>query len=89
LVRSGSTAESLRYSDFLARVALVVLGDRVDERQRRARAVALGDVAHALVDGGLQRVQAFLRAELVVDADDLELHAGRVPAPLNFSARNW
>jgi hypothetical protein len=63
---------------FLARVALVVLVDRIDQRERDRRAVALDDVAHALVGRRLQRVQALGRAELVVHPDHFELHAGRV-----------
>jgi hypothetical protein len=41
-------------------------------------AVALHHVAGALVHGRAQRAGGFLRAQLVVDADDLELHAGGV-----------
>jgi hypothetical protein len=64
--------------DFLARVALVVLVDGVDQRAGHRRAIALGDVAHALVQRRLEGVQALGRAELVVDADHLELHPRRV-----------
>jgi hypothetical protein len=52
-----------------------VLGNRFQDGGGGARAVALGDVAEALVNGGLEGVQAFLRRSLVVEADDLELHA--------------
>jgi hypothetical protein len=62
----------------LAGVALVVLVQEVDDGRGRAGARALRHVADALVDGGLQRIDGFLRAELVVEADDLELHAGGV-----------
>jgi hypothetical protein len=61
--------------ELLARVALVVLLHRIEDGRRRARAVALRDVADALVDGDLQRVQALLGQNLVVEGDDLELHA--------------
>ena len=64
--------------DLLAGVALVVLVDGVDDGRRHRRAVALDDVAHALVDGRLQCVQRLGGAQLVVDAGDLELHARRV-----------
>ncbi len=63
---------------FLAGVALVVLVDRVDQRAGHRRTVALGDVAHALVQRGLEGVEAFGRAELVVEGHHLELHARRV-----------
>ena len=74
----GIDGRVVQVDDFLARVAFVVLGDRIGQRQRDGRTVALDDVAHALVDRGLQRVQAFGRAQLVVDAGDFELHARRV-----------
>ncbi len=63
---------------FLARIALVVLVDRVDQRARGPRAVALRHVADVLVDGRLQAVERLGRAHLVVERHDLELHAGRV-----------
>jgi hypothetical protein len=61
---------------------------RVDDGRRGARAVALHHVAHALVDGRLERVGGFLRAELVVDADDLELDAGGVLL-VEVLGQNW
>jgi len=63
---------------FLARVALVVLVDGVDQRAGHRRPVALRDVAHTLVQRGLEGVETFRRAELVVEGDQLELHTGRV-----------
>ncbi len=60
------------------RVARVVPRHRVRNGRRRARAVALHDVAKALVDGGLERVEAFLRRALVVKAGHHETHTGRV-----------
>ena len=69
---------------FLAGVALVVFADRIGQRQRHRRAVALDDVAHALVDGGFQGVQALGRAELVVHAGDFKLDAGRVARSAEF-----
>ncbi len=63
---------------FLAWIALVVLVEEVDDRRGRAGAGALEDIADALVDGGLQCVDRFLRRQLVVERDDLELHAGGV-----------
>ena len=78
---------------FLAGIAGVVLLDRVDDGQRRARAVALQHVAHALVLRRAQRAGGFLRAELVVDADDLELPGafgraivGRLPSGVDDAA---
>ena len=38
----------------------------------------MGDVANTLVHGGLELVQTFRRAELVVQADDFKLHTGWV-----------
>jgi hypothetical protein len=55
-----------------------VLVDRIDDRGRGARTVALGDVADALVDRGLEDGQALLRRGLVVESNDLELDPGRV-----------
>ena len=43
----------VQVNQFLAGVALIVLGHRVQDGQAGARAVALGDVAKALVDGRL------------------------------------
>ncbi|MDT4849411.1 hypothetical protein FQZ97_835310 [compost metagenome] len=74
----GIDGRVVEVHDFLARVAGVVLLERVHDGQRRAGAVALHHVARALVHGRAQRGGGFLRAELVVDADDLELHAGHV-----------
>ena len=62
---------------FLARIALVVLVDRVQQRQADARAVALRDVAVALVDHRLQLGQRLLRAALVVEADHFNLVLAR------------
>jgi hypothetical protein len=59
----------------LVRIALVPLVHGVDQRMRGARAVALGDKAEALVDGGLELDLGFLRAALVVEADEFELLA--------------
>jgi hypothetical protein len=74
----GVDRSLVEVDDLLAGIALVVLVDRVDERERDRRAVALDDVADALVGRRLERVQALGRRELVVDADDLELHAGGI-----------
>ena len=60
---------------FLAGIAVVVLGHEVLDRGRERRAVALGDEADAGVDRLLHLDQAFLRVELVVVGDDLELLA--------------
>ncbi len=59
----------------LAGIARIVLFQRVDDGERGSGAVALHHVARALVHRGAQRAGGFLGAELVVDADDLELHA--------------
>ena len=64
--------------DLLALVARVVLFQRIHDGQRRARAIALHHVARALVHGRAQRAGGFLRAELVVNADHFEFHAGRI-----------
>ena len=69
---------------FLAGVALVVLADRIGQRQRHRRAVALDDVAHTLVDGGFQGVQALGRAELVVHTGDFKLDACGVARTAEF-----
>ena len=61
-----------------AGVAFVVLGHRIGQGQGDGGAIALDDVARALVDCGFERVQAFGGAELVVHADHFELDAGRV-----------
>jgi hypothetical protein len=63
---------------FLAGVAGVVLFQRVHDGQSRARAIALHHIAGTLVHGGAQGAGGFLRAELVVDADDFKLDAGWV-----------
>ena len=63
----------IQVNDFLSGIALVVLGHGVGQRQRDRRAVALHDVADALVDDLLEHRERFLRGELVVKADDLEL----------------
>ena len=63
----------IQVNDFLSGIALVVLGHGVGQRQRDRRAVALHDVADALVDDLLEHRERFLRGELVVEADDLEL----------------
>ena len=55
-----------------------MLGHGIRQRQRHRGAIALNDVARTLVDRGLQGVQTFCRAELVVDGGDLEFHAGRI-----------
>jgi hypothetical protein len=60
---------------FLAGIALVVLRDEVRKRAGHRGAVALGDVAHAGVDGLLRLDQAFLRIGLVVERHDLDLLA--------------
>ncbi len=59
----------------LVGIARVPLVDRVDQRVRRARAVALSDVTKALVDRRLELDLAFLGAALVVEADEFELLA--------------
>ena len=61
-----------------------MLGHRVRQRQRHRGAVALDDVAHALVNGGFERVQALGRAELVVNRGNLKLDAGRVAGATEF-----
>ena len=61
-----------------ARIAGVVLFNRIDDRQRRSGAIALDDVARALVLRRAQSTGGFLRAQLVVDGNDLELDARRV-----------
>mmetsp|Transcript_57664 Transcript_57664/g.135770 ORF Transcript_57664/g.135770 Transcript_57664/m.135770 type:complete len:224 (+) Transcript_57664:1018-1689(+) len=74
----GIDGRVVQVDDFLAGVALVVFADRVAQRQRDAGTIALHHVADALVGGGLQQVQRLGGAELVVEGDELELHAGRV-----------
>jgi hypothetical protein len=53
-----------------------VLFQRVDDGQSRARAIALHHIAGTLVHCGTQGAGGFLRAQLVVDADDFKLDAG-------------
>ncbi|MDT4864883.1 hypothetical protein FQZ97_996570 [compost metagenome] len=74
----GIDRRIVQVEQFLAGIARVVLLDGVDDRERRTRAVALGDVARALVLRRAQRRGGLLRAQLVVDRDDLELHARRI-----------
>ena len=65
-------------NDFFARVAFVVFVDSFNERARHTRAIALGDVADALIGGCFQGVQAFSGAELVVKTDHFKFNASRV-----------
>ena len=60
---------------FLARIACVVFVNRVDQRQRRRRALALQHEADALVDGGTQLHQRLLCRGLVVERHDLDAAA--------------
>ena len=60
---------------FLALVTGIVLFQCIHDGQRRTRAIALEDIAHALVHGRAQGRRGFLRAQLVVNADDFKLHA--------------
>ncbi|MDT4854042.1 hypothetical protein FQZ97_883290 [compost metagenome] len=59
-------------------VARVVPRHRIGDRRRHPGAIALHDVAKALVDGGLERVQAFLGRALVVKARHHKTHARRI-----------
>ena len=61
--------------DFLAGIALVVLGDELRNRPGHRRAVALGDDANARVDRLLHLHERFLRVELVVEGNELDLLA--------------
>jgi hypothetical protein len=70
--------------DLLPRVALVVLLDRVAERERDRRALALDDVADAAVDDLLQLVQGLLRAHPVVEPDDLDLERSGEPLAVDL-----
>ena len=79
----------VQVQDLLAGVALVVLVHRVDQRAGDRGAVALRDEADALVDHLLQHVQGFLRADLVVEGDDLELRPAGLPLLLMSSMTNW
>ena len=65
----------VQIEQLLALVARIVLFQRIHDRQRRARAIALRHIAHALIHGRAQRGRGLLRAELVVQRHDLELHA--------------
>ncbi len=58
--------------DFLAGVALIVLVDGIDQRQRDTGTVALHDIAIALIDDHFQLAQRFLRAALVIETDKFE-----------------
>ena len=71
----GVDGRVIEVHEFLAGIALVVLVDCIEDGPGRAGAVALHDVAEALVDGGLERVQAAFRRAFVVEADDLDLAA--------------
>ncbi|MCY1369158.1 hypothetical protein D9M69_561790 [compost metagenome] len=66
----------VQHDQFLARVALVPArhGQHQRRHHRRARA-ARDDGFCALVDGRLQRALAFLRRELAVELQQLQLHA--------------
>jgi hypothetical protein len=66
---------------FAARVALVVLEHGFRQRMGHVRTVALGDEANPLVDGLLERHQAFLGTGLVVEADEFQLRPAEHPAP--------
>src|ERR1700728_2590764 len=65
----------VKIQDFLARIAIVEFGDEVRQRSGNRRAIALGDIAYAGVDGLLRLDQALLRVGLVVERDDLDLFA--------------
>ena len=69
---------------FLAGVAFVVLGDEVTQRAGHGRAVALGEVTHAGVDGLLGLDQAFLRVGLVVERNDFDLLAENAALGVQF-----
>ena len=60
---------------FLARIALVVLLDRLGDGERDGAAVALDDEARAVVQRLLQLDQRFLRIDLVVEREKLDLLA--------------
>ena len=60
---------------FLAGIALVVLQHRFGDRERDRAAVALDDVARAVVERLLQLDQRFLRIDLVVERQELDLLA--------------
>jgi len=61
-------------------MAGVVTAHRFRQRNRRARSVALQDIADALIDRGLQRVDRILHRPLVVEGHDLEAHPRGVAA---------
>ena len=63
---------------FFARVACIVLFDGIHQRRGHPRAIALNDITDTLVNGLSQGSGGFLRAELVVQTDDLKLNARRV-----------
>ena len=68
----------IEVNHLFAGVAFIVLSHCVAQSQRDRRAIALNDVAHALVDGRLECVQALGGAELVVHTDHFKLHTGWV-----------
>ena len=51
----------VQINHFLARVALIVLGNCIGKRKCHGRSIALCDIPNSLVDGRLQPVQGFLR----------------------------
>ena len=61
--------------DFLAGIALVVLGDEIRQRAGNRRAVALGQDTNAGIYRLLRLDQALLRVGLVVERHDLDLLA--------------
>ena len=65
-------------NNFFARIALVVLVHRFKQGTCHRRAIALRDVAHALVDRRLEQVQTFGWAQLVVQAQNFKFHTSHI-----------
>ena len=71
----GVDGRVVQEHDLLARVALVILQHCVGDGERDRAAVALHDVARAVVERALQLDQRFLRVHLVVERQQLQLLA--------------
>ena len=70
--------------DFLAGIALVVLGDEIRQRAGNRRAVALGQDTNAGIYRLLRLDQALLRVDLVVERHDLDLLAENPALGIQF-----
>ena len=74
----------VQINEFLAGIPLIVLGGEIRNRGSNRRSIALRDNPNARIERLLDLNQAFLRIDLVVIADDLELLAEHAALGVDF-----